>query len=518
MSQDQPKRWARSGAAALYDRADQLTILCADGAVRRLDDASAELARTILEALARPCTLEEIEQDVAEHFELDSGGGTAIVSQLVEQLHAWGAIEPFATARPQRASDSASEPAAARRLVLGVCGAVRTAFTPSLVSALLARGFEVQVVATDDAARFITAEAIEVLTHKRLLGSMWQRDEPGSVPHIELARWADLMIIAPASATTLSRLAAGDFSSLVAAIALATRAPVVLCPSMNERMRSTPAVQRNLQQLADDGFVMVHPRWSYEVADAPHARERMMGGAPTAQRIADLAAHIASELPSRAATTTTGAATTGAATNGAATTVAEWDALFSSDAAPPSWQTDALDADIAEALDSTPPPARLLDVGSGTGTVAIEAARRGYQAVALDISSAALARARQRDQASRVLWLRGDITECPIDGTRFEIIVDRGCLHCLAPTDQPRYARSVAELLADEGMLLLKVHEAGPDNPYRTTPFDAETLRALFSPAGLELQSCQPASLGPDAPALLARLVRAGAKKSSATT
>ena len=150
---------------------------------------------------------------------------------------------------------------------------------PALVQLLQARGFEVRIAATEEALRFVRCEALEALIHRPVVRGMWPVDELHAVSHIELATWADIVVVAPASATTIHRIATGEFSSVVAAIALATRAPVLVVPAMNAAMYSSPSVQRNLAQLAEDGVHVAHPARGIEVADRPDERRPTLGGA-----------------------------------------------------------------------------------------------------------------------------------------------------------------------------------------------------------------------------------------------
>src|SRR5678816_2580275 len=106
------------------------------------------------------------------------------------------------------------------------------------------------------------------------------------------AEWADLVVVCPASATTVSRIATGDCSDLVAAIVAATRAPVVVVPSMNDAMYGSPAVAANLQTLRDHGRYVVHPALGVEVAHRPHARTAMLGPAPPAGAVLDIVRHL----------------------------------------------------------------------------------------------------------------------------------------------------------------------------------------------------------------------------------
>src|SRR5262249_55788498 len=111
------------------------------------------------------------------------------------------------------------------------------------------------------------------------------------------AEWTELVVVCPASATTLSRIATGDCSDLVAAIVAATRAPVIVVPSMNEAMYGSPAVQANLQTLRDHGRYLVHPALGLEVAHAPHARRAMLGPAPPAGAVVDIVRHLLGDAP-----------------------------------------------------------------------------------------------------------------------------------------------------------------------------------------------------------------------------
>ncbi|MGH7297745.1 MAG: flavoprotein, partial [Polyangiaceae bacterium] len=150
---------------------------------------------------------------------------------------------------------------------------------------LLGRGLRVRVAATPSALRFVSALALEALTHEAVVRSRWPVQVGAPVPHLELARWADVVVVYPATATTLSRIARGDCSSVVSALAISARAPVLLAPAMNEAMLDAPSVRRNLAQLRDDGFIVMHPSLGYEVAAAPTDRRLRYGAAPTVQNV-----------------------------------------------------------------------------------------------------------------------------------------------------------------------------------------------------------------------------------------
>jgi SAM-dependent methyltransferase len=337
--------------------------------------------------------------------------------------------------------------------------------SPQLVRALQAIGCDVRIALTDAAAKFVAFDALAALVHRAVWRDLWSGDAATPVPHVNLAEWADLVVVYPASATTLSRIATGDCSDLVSAIVCATRAPVVIAPSMNDAMYGSPAVQANLATLRDHGRWLVHPSLGVEVAHAPSDRRSIVGPAPPPAAMLDVIRHLLSsrevrpQLPADAA---------------------GWERLWSStplDRMP--WHADAIDGALADALDARcdPPGRRLIDVGTGAGTVAIDAARRGFAVTATDVSATALGRARQRAGDLPILFVLDDVT-APRLGARFDVAVDCGLLHCLPRERWPDYARAVTDLVAPGGSLLLMAHRPGVD--LATTPITDDDLRALL--------------------------------------
>src|SRR5262249_3269800 len=162
-------------------------------------------------------------------------------------------------------------------IVLALTGAIASMEAPAFVGQLLARGFEVRVAATRNALRFVSALALEALTHHPVQSSLWPSDARAPVPHLALAAWAGLVVIQPASAASLARIAQGSCADLVSTMAISTRAPVLLVPSMNEAMLTAPSVRRNIEQLQEDGFFVALPAFGLEVAEEPSARRPMLG-------------------------------------------------------------------------------------------------------------------------------------------------------------------------------------------------------------------------------------------------
>jgi phosphopantothenoylcysteine decarboxylase/phosphopantothenate--cysteine ligase len=121
------------------------------------------------------------------------------------------------------------------------------------------RGAEVQVVMTRAAAEFITATTFQALSGRPVRNDLWDAQAEAAMGHIELARWADLVVIAPASADFLAKLATGQASDLLTTLCLATEAPIAVAPAMNRVMWANPATQANVSLLQGRGIRVVGP-------------------------------------------------------------------------------------------------------------------------------------------------------------------------------------------------------------------------------------------------------------------
>ena len=148
---------------------------------------------------------------------------------------------------------------AGKRIVLGISGGIAAYKTPGLVRLMREAQAEVQVVMTRNAHRFVTATTLQAVAGNPVRDDLWDPQAEDSMGHIELARWADVILIAPTTADTLSRLAQGRASDLLCSICLASRAPLLLAPAMNQVMWESAATRRNVKQLEDDGTRMLGP-------------------------------------------------------------------------------------------------------------------------------------------------------------------------------------------------------------------------------------------------------------------
>lgn len=144
-----------------------------------------------------------------------------------------------------------------RRVLLGVSGGVAAYKSVYLARRLIESGAEVRVVMSEAATRFVGPQSFAAITGRHPTTRLFDADTPS--PHTEYARWTELIIVAPATAATLARLAHGLSEGVLATTLLAARAPILLAPAMHTEMWESPAVRRNLDLLADDGYHIVGP-------------------------------------------------------------------------------------------------------------------------------------------------------------------------------------------------------------------------------------------------------------------
>ena len=146
---------------------------------------------------------------------------------------------------------------AGRHVVLGVSGGIACYKSCFLARRLVEAGAVVDAVLTQSAAEFVRPVTFEALTGRPVLTSLWDRG--GALAHVRLGRAPDLVIVAPATANLLARVAQGLADDLLTTLLLARTAPVLLAPAMNDEMYANPLTQRNLAILRDRGFAFVGP-------------------------------------------------------------------------------------------------------------------------------------------------------------------------------------------------------------------------------------------------------------------
>jgi phosphopantothenoylcysteine decarboxylase/phosphopantothenate--cysteine ligase len=144
-------------------------------------------------------------------------------------------------------------------ILLGISGGIAAYKTPELVRRLRERGADVQIVMTSSAEEFVTGTALQAVSGRPIRSNLWDKDAEAAMSHIELARWADVVLIAPATAEIMARLASGAAADLLTTICLATEAPIAIAPAMNHVMWANPAVQKNRETLAERGVHILGP-------------------------------------------------------------------------------------------------------------------------------------------------------------------------------------------------------------------------------------------------------------------
>jgi len=145
------------------------------------------------------------------------------------------------------------------KLLLGVSGGIAAYKAIELVRRLRDADADVRVVMTENAQRFVTPLSFQAVSGQLVRTTLWDEAAEAAMGHIELARWANRIIIAPASADTIAKLAHGFADDLLTTLCLATTSPITLAPAMNNRMWAHPATQANLATLRERGVQMIGP-------------------------------------------------------------------------------------------------------------------------------------------------------------------------------------------------------------------------------------------------------------------
>jgi len=161
-----------------------------------------------------------------------------------------------------------------KKIILGVCGSIAAYKSALLVRLLVKAGAQVQVVMTPDAASFITPLTLSTLSKKPVLVDYFKADTGEWNNHVELGLWADLMVIAPASANTIAKMASGLCDNLLTAVYLSAKCPVYFAPAMDLDMWKHPATQQNIVKLTAYGNVLIQPG-NGELASGLYGEGRM---------------------------------------------------------------------------------------------------------------------------------------------------------------------------------------------------------------------------------------------------
>jgi len=146
-----------------------------------------------------------------------------------------------------------------RRVIVGICGGIASYKAVELVSRLQQAGALVDVIMSERAEEFVRPLTFSTMSHRPVYTDLWEPSGRAAETHIALAEEAEALVIAPATANTLAKLAYGIADNMLTAVALATRAPLVLAPAMHHQMYTHPATQANLAMLRERGAEVIEP-------------------------------------------------------------------------------------------------------------------------------------------------------------------------------------------------------------------------------------------------------------------
>src|SRR5438132_3665329 len=144
-------------------------------------------------------------------------------------------------------------------IVLGVTGGIAAYKTPELVRRLRDAGADVRVIVTPNATRFVSPLSLATVSKHGVISDQWGDPEKGGVDHIELAKWSELLLVAPATANIIAKLAVGIADDALSTYALAHRADIIVAPAMNTFMLQHETVQQNLATLKERGIDVIEP-------------------------------------------------------------------------------------------------------------------------------------------------------------------------------------------------------------------------------------------------------------------
>lgn len=173
-------------------------------------------------------------------------------------------------------------------LVLGVSGSIAAYRAADLARDLMRQGFTVRVCLTDSAQKFVTAALFEALTGQPCLTDTFEEPQSGRMAHIDWARQADVVVIAPATANTINKIARGIGDDMLTTIALATTSPLVIAPAMNPQMYVNETTQHSLETLSSRAAVIVEPQEG-DVACGEHGQGKLASNAEIAAAVKTVA-------------------------------------------------------------------------------------------------------------------------------------------------------------------------------------------------------------------------------------
>lgn len=179
-----------------------------------------------------------------------------------------------------------------KKILLGISGGIAAYKCPDLVRRLKERGFDVRVVMTESAKEFVTPMALQAVAGYPVNHELFDPAMEAAMGHIELARWADFILIAPATANTIAKITHGEADNLLSTLVLASKAKLFIAPAMNQQMWANQATQHNMQQMQARGAEILGPD-SGEQACGDIGAGRMLQPIDIAEKMFELTTHKA---------------------------------------------------------------------------------------------------------------------------------------------------------------------------------------------------------------------------------
>ena len=174
-----------------------------------------------------------------------------------------------------------------KRIVLGVSGSIAAYKSPEIVRRLQDLGAEVRVIVTNGGREFVSERSLQTISKNKVHDNLWDKEAELAMGHIELAKWADVIIIAPASANTIAKLCHGRADDLLTTVILATEAKIMIAPAMNQQMFAASAMKDNLELLQKRGMYIIKPGFG-EQACGDVGEGRLADSLDIAKQAADL--------------------------------------------------------------------------------------------------------------------------------------------------------------------------------------------------------------------------------------
>lgn len=276
-----PNYYLRSPKLMVVSTRSALVFVREDGQARHISTPHVQQWSLLLQKLANPLPGPAVRQLLD-----DAEVADAHWNRLVEEGYIHSAKDADTLQAEMESAFSDNQgfdfrpgPPQCTHLIVACTGSIVAGLLAPTILSLLYSGFQetLDVILTESAQKFVTRGLFEAYGI-RTWSDAFERTDAIHVPHVQLGRSADCLLVLPATANSLHRLAHATCTDLLSIVVSVTRAPVIVSPAMNEAMWNHPAVQRNLQQLREDGVYVIEPTLIFGAADVAYQGSAMFGG------------------------------------------------------------------------------------------------------------------------------------------------------------------------------------------------------------------------------------------------